>query len=53
MCDGRIQGTFASKFKGCCLCDFFGTIKQDEGKDLMKPPALLEIIAEESDMSPK
>jgi hypothetical protein len=53
MCDGRIQGTFASKFKGCGLCDFFGSIKQDEGKNLLKPSALLEIIAEESDMSPK
>jgi hypothetical protein len=53
MCNGKIQGTFASKFKGCGLCDFFKTIKQDEGRDLLKSSDLLEILEDKSILSQK
>jgi hypothetical protein len=53
MCEGRIQGTFASKFKGCGLCDFLKTLAEDEGSDLLKTSVLLEIVADEPVLSRK
>jgi hypothetical protein len=31
MCGGRVQGTFAQKYKHCELCDFFWAVKAEEG----------------------
>ncbi len=31
MCEGKIQGSFAEKFKGCGLCDFYIKVKEEEG----------------------
>jgi hypothetical protein len=53
MCSGKIQGTFASKFKGCGLCNFFKTIKQDEGRNLLKSSDLLEKLEDETILSQK
>ncbi len=30
LCGGRVQGTFAQKFKNCETCDFYQKVKQEE-----------------------
>ena len=34
MCGGKRQGTFAKKFDNCEKCDFYFTVKQEEGLNL-------------------
>ena len=51
MCEGKIQGTFASKFKGCGLCDFFKAIRRTEGSGLLSSADLHEILADETVLS--
>ncbi|RJR14829.1 MAG: hypothetical protein C4581_13310 [Nitrospiraceae bacterium] len=39
-CGGKVQGDFAQKTVSCMSCDFFKTVKQEEGADrfnLLKP----------------
>jgi len=39
-CGGKVQGDFAQKSVSCMSCDFFKTVKQEEGADkfvLLKP----------------
>ena len=31
MCGGKVQGTFAQKYENCEVCDFFKTVKREEG----------------------
>jgi hypothetical protein len=31
MCGGKIQGTFAQKYENCEACEFFKTVKKEEG----------------------
>ncbi len=31
MCGGRVQGTFAKKFRNCEACDFYKAVKKEEG----------------------
>ncbi len=31
MCGGKVQGTFAQKFKNCEVCEFFKAVKKEEG----------------------
>lgn len=33
LCDGRIQGSFVDKQLCCMVCDFYKTVKQEEGRD--------------------
>lgn len=30
MCSGVVQGSFAQKFRGCTVCDFYQTVKSEE-----------------------
>ncbi len=30
-CGGAVQGTFAQKYKNCEICEFYNTVKKDEG----------------------
>lgn len=30
LCGGKVQGTFAQKFKNCEFCDFYQKVKQEE-----------------------
>lgn len=30
-CQGKVQGTFAQKFKDCEFCDFYLTVRREEG----------------------
>lgn len=32
-CDGKIQGSFASKIVDCIECDFFKKVQKEEGKN--------------------
>lgn len=32
-CGGKVQGDFAQKSVSCMSCDFFKTVKQEEGAD--------------------
>jgi hypothetical protein len=31
MCGGKVQGTFAQKYDNCESCEFFRTVKEEEG----------------------
>ena len=31
MCGGKVQGTFAQKYENCESCDFFKTVREEEG----------------------
>jgi hypothetical protein len=33
-CGGKVQGAFAQKAKSCATCDFFKTVKMEEGSTL-------------------
>lgn len=40
LCGGKVQGTFAQKKTTCLACDFFKTVKQEQGADnfmMLKP----------------
>ena len=31
LCNGKVQGTFASKLKSCLNCDFYKLVRREEG----------------------
>jgi eukaryotic-like serine/threonine-protein kinase len=39
LCGGQTQGTFAEKAAGCMHCDFYKTVKADEGARFRLLPA--------------
>jgi len=42
MCEGKIQGTFAQKYKDCSACDFYKVVREEEGDDLQLTIKLLD-----------
>ncbi len=44
MCGGKVQGTFAQKYENCELCDFFKTVKEEEGSEYELSIVLLNKI---------
>ena len=34
MCNRKMQGTFAQKYKDCILCDFYQAVVNEEDKNL-------------------
>ncbi len=44
MCDGLVQGSFARKYKDCGLCDFYNTVKEEEGDSFLMTVDLLKMI---------
>lgn len=42
LCGGKVQGTFAAKFENCEKCDFYGSVKNDEGLKFIMSPLLLK-----------
>ena len=46
LCDGVIQGTFASKQASCVVCDVFLRVQQEEGSQfaVLKPTQLKAIL---------
>ena len=43
MCDGDVQGTFAQKIRNCGSCDFYLSIKEEEGEALHMTIKLLKL----------
>lgn len=35
-CKGEVQGTYASKYSNCVMCDFFSTVRKEEGASFQK-----------------
>ena len=44
MCGGEIQGSFAQKYKDCGLCDFYNTVRKEEGDNFILTIDLLGMI---------
>jgi hypothetical protein len=44
LCNGMIQGTFAKKYNNCFECNFFKTVKEEEGSNQIMAIALLNKI---------
>ncbi len=40
-CKGQIQGTFAQKYQNCVLCDFYKSVKIEEGYDFKLSAVIL------------
>jgi len=43
-CEGEVQGTFAQKLQDCSLCDFFRSVRKEEGSDYEISLVLLKKI---------
>lgn len=48
MCEGRVEGTFATKFDTCAMCDFYQRVKREESPAFMLSASLLRLLREES-----
>jgi hypothetical protein len=46
MCHGEVQGSFAQKFGGCLACDFYMSVKHEEGAEYLSSPFLLKMLQE-------
>jgi hypothetical protein len=46
MCGGEVQGTFANKCKDCRECDFYRTVKQEEGHNFLVTIELINRLTE-------
>jgi hypothetical protein len=44
MCDGKRQGTFSQKYNICMECDFYKTVKEEEGTNMEMSIILLNMI---------
>ena len=33
LCGGKVQGTYAQKYKSCIQCEFYKLVKKQEGRD--------------------
>ena len=47
VCGGKVQVTFAEKCVDCMRCDFYISVKKDEGKDFILSSTLLEKLSKE------
>ena len=47
MCGGKVQGTFAQKYGNCVICDFFNSVKQEEGADFTLSSIIRDKLKEE------
>jgi hypothetical protein len=43
-CGGAVQGTFAKSLMDCLECDFFKAVSGEEGRGLIQPLALLNML---------
>lgn len=44
LCGGAAQGTFAQKYRTCGQCDFYESVKSEEGKDMTPSMTLLKML---------
>ena len=47
LCKGEVQGTFAQKFKNCKECDFYISVREEEGADFALSALLLARLIKE------
>jgi len=38
LCEGKIQGTYATKLKNCLNCEFLKKVNKEEGRDFVLTP---------------
>jgi len=48
-CKGEVQGSFAQKYKNCEKCDFYQTVRKEEGVKFMLSAILLNKILNPKD----
>jgi len=44
LCKGEVQGNFAKKYKNCEVCDFYQSIKKEEGTKFTLSAVLLSRV---------
>ena len=44
MCDGKVNGAFAQKYRSCAQCNFYAYVKAEEGEDLIPTLTLLKML---------
>ena len=44
LCGGKVQGTFALKFENCMKCEFYASVKKEEGSNYKSSKDILEAI---------
>jgi len=44
LCDGKMQGSFVSKFHNCRQCEFYKQVKREEGSDFQLSKELLKLL---------
>ena len=44
LCKGQTQGSYAQKLGDCLQCEFYKSIRQDQGKDLVTTKDIFKII---------
>ena len=49
LCGGKVQGSFAQKYGNCSKCDFYISVKQEEGNNFTLSSTLLEILSEKDE----
>lgn len=49
LCGGKVQGSFAQKYGNCVKCDFYVSVKEDEGTDFILSSKLLKLLSEEEE----
>jgi hypothetical protein len=47
LCKGEVQGTFAQKFKNCRECDFYISVREEEGPHFGLSAVLLAKLIKE------
>ena len=48
MCEGKRQGSFSEKYDNCMNCDFYKTVKKEEGENLEMSLVLLSKLIKKS-----
>ena len=46
LCSGMVQGTYANTLKDCVQCDFFNSVKREEGSDFIPSNTLMNKLPE-------
>jgi hypothetical protein len=51
MCNGNVQGTFAEKYRDCGTCDFYLSVKEEEGENFMPTTVVISKLDDSEDSS--
>lgn len=53
MCGGKVQGSFAQKYEACSDCEFYKSVKDEEGGDFMLSITLMNRLRKGQVPAPK